>query len=143
MQIVRRLGVPPKARGSLSGQNCPDVFELADGDFAVIGTDAGRQAPDRALDGNDRMVVVTRDTLVHAKTDIPLDTGTPIPRGGQQVKIERRLGTPPRLRRSAPSTNGGTCPDIFELSDGNFAVIGTPTPPAPTTSASSSSPGRP
>ncbi|ANS68470.1 hypothetical protein SLINC_6246 [Streptomyces lincolnensis] len=42
-----------------------------------------------------------------------------------EVEIVRRLGKAPRQRRSSPSVNAGTCPDIFELSDGNFAIIGT------------------
>lgn len=156
IQIVRRLGTSPRARGSVSGQNCPDIFELADGNFAVIGTDAtnGLDAhlpTGTPLTKDDRIVVVTRETLIHAKTDIPLGVGSsrtpvallragdsqvdgsraaikPVNRGGQQqveVEIVRRLGKAPRQRRSSPSVNAGTCPDIFELSDGNFAIIGT------------------
>ncbi|MGW0534467.1 hypothetical protein [Streptomyces sp. NPDC003032] len=34
-----RIGVAPKQRGSFTGQTCPDIFDLADGDFAVVGTD--------------------------------------------------------------------------------------------------------
>ena len=138
----------------MSGQNCPDIFELADGNFAVIGTDDTKgldaQLPaDATLSEDYRIVVVTRETLTHAKVDIPLDIDSsrmssavphtaqvqadssrhvpkPEIRGGQQqVQILRRLGTPPRQRRTRPSMNAGTCPDIFELSDGTFAVIGT------------------
>jgi len=38
LKIVRRIGASPRERGSLSGRTCPDIFELSDGKFAVIGT---------------------------------------------------------------------------------------------------------
>ncbi|MFJ6570616.1 hypothetical protein ACIQNU_24690 [Streptomyces sp. NPDC091292] len=76
MKIVRRLGVPPRARGSLSGQNCPDLFELSDGNFAVIGTEATAALdkelpPDASRADYERIVVVSRETLIRAKADIP------------------------------------------------------------------------
>ncbi|MEU9915254.1 hypothetical protein [Streptomyces sp. NPDC051001] len=75
-RIIRRLGDPPQQRGSLSGDSCSDVFELSDGNFAVIGTDRTEeldaQLPaDAARADYDRIVVTTRDTLVRAKRDIP------------------------------------------------------------------------
>ena len=75
-QIIRRLGVSPRARGSASGATCPDIFELADGNFAIIGTDAtaslDSQLPaDAARADYERIVVITRETLVRAKVDIP------------------------------------------------------------------------
>ncbi|MGH4034922.1 hypothetical protein ACQB60_39065 [Actinomycetota bacterium Odt1-20B] len=76
MKIVRRIGVPPRARGSLSGETCPDIFELSDGNFAVIGTEAtaaldGELPADAARADYERIVIVTRETLVRAKADIP------------------------------------------------------------------------
>ncbi|GHI94482.1 MULTISPECIES: hypothetical protein [Streptomyces] len=76
MKIVRRIGVPPSARGSTSTSTCPDVFELSDGNFAVIGTEATevleRELPaDAARADYERIVVVSRETLVRAKADIP------------------------------------------------------------------------
>ncbi|WP_406121247.1 hypothetical protein [Streptomyces sp. NBC_00989] len=75
-QIIRRIGVPPSARGSAGGGNCPDIFELADGNFAVIGTDVtdkfDSQLPaDASRAPYERIVVITRDTLIKAKGDIP------------------------------------------------------------------------
>ncbi|MEU8893026.1 hypothetical protein [Streptomyces sp. NPDC048442] len=76
MEIVRRIGVSPRARGSMSGQTCPDIFELSDGDFAVIGTDSTDTlehllpADARRAD-YERIVVITRETLIRAKADIP------------------------------------------------------------------------
>jgi hypothetical protein len=76
LKIVRRIGVPPSARGSNSGANCPDVFELSDGNFAVIGTEAtealdGELPADAARADYERIVVVSRETLIRAKADIP------------------------------------------------------------------------
>ncbi|MFD4523409.1 hypothetical protein ACFWP7_05645 [Streptomyces sp. NPDC058470] len=76
MKIERRLGVPPQQRGSLTGQTCPDIFELSDGSFAVIGTEA-TEALDQELPADaaradyERIVVISRETLVRAKADIP------------------------------------------------------------------------
>ncbi|GGX70748.1 hypothetical protein [Streptomyces minutiscleroticus] len=76
MKIVRRVGASPRERGSGSGQTCPDIFELSDGNFAVIGTEAtekleGELPPDAARADYERIVVITRETLVRAKADIP------------------------------------------------------------------------
>ncbi|MCX5268629.1 MULTISPECIES: hypothetical protein [unclassified Streptomyces] len=75
-QIIRRIGVPPCERGSTGGGNCPDIFELADGSFAVIGRDMtdtldGELPSDASRADYERIVVITRETLVRAKSDIP------------------------------------------------------------------------
>lgn len=75
-QIVRRLGVAPRHRGSTNGATCPDIFELADGNFAIIGTDVtdsleSMLPPDAARADYERIVVISRETLVKAKADIP------------------------------------------------------------------------
>ncbi|MEV6395855.1 hypothetical protein AB0M39_13910 [Streptomyces sp. NPDC051907] len=76
MNIVRRIGASPRERGSLSGQTCPDIFELSDGSFAVIGREATalleRELPaDARRAAYERIVVITRETLIMAKADIP------------------------------------------------------------------------
>ncbi|CAL9605837.1 hypothetical protein GCM10010266_43990 [Streptomyces griseomycini] len=76
MKIVRRIGASPRERGSMTGDTCPDIFELSDGSFAVIGTDAtaslDAQLPsDAARADDERIVVISRETLVRAKGDIP------------------------------------------------------------------------
>ncbi|MER8009814.1 hypothetical protein [Streptomyces sp. NPDC094149] len=76
MKIVRRIGASPRERGSLSGDTCPDIFELSDGNFAVIGTEAtaqldGELPADAARADYERIVIVSRETLVRAKADIP------------------------------------------------------------------------
>jgi hypothetical protein len=60
----------------MSGENCPDIFELSDGDFAVIGTESTAALepllpPDAAVAAHERIVVITRETLLRAKRDIP------------------------------------------------------------------------
>lgn len=76
MQIERRIGVPPCQRDSTSGQTCPDIFELSDGSFAVIGTDRtsvleAELPSDAGRADYERIVVVSRETLIRAKADIP------------------------------------------------------------------------
>ncbi|MET8136631.1 MULTISPECIES: hypothetical protein [unclassified Streptomyces] len=73
---MRRIGTPPSLRGSTSGATCPDIFELSDGRFAVIGTDVTETLdadlpPDASRADYERIVVVSRETLIHAKADIP------------------------------------------------------------------------
>ena len=76
LKIVRRVGASPRERGSVSGQSCPDIFELSDGSFAVIGTEAtdaldAELPPDASRADYERIVVISRETLLHAKADIP------------------------------------------------------------------------
>jgi hypothetical protein len=76
LRIVRRIGASPRERGSMTGDTCPDIFELSDGRFAVIGTDAteslGPHLPsDAARADYERIVVISRETLLRAKADIP------------------------------------------------------------------------
>ena len=73
----RRLGPDPHAGGrkSSGASGCPDIFELGDGDFAIIGcdiTEAQDALPPSAGCGSDeRIVKVPRETLIGAKVDIP------------------------------------------------------------------------
>nr|WP_240982917.1 hypothetical protein [Streptomyces sp. S3(2020)] len=60
----------------MGGENCPDLFELSDGTFAVIGTDRteeldGMLPSDASRADYERIVVITRETLLRAKRDIP------------------------------------------------------------------------
>jgi hypothetical protein len=77
-QFVRRVGPDPHACGAqtIAAQNCPDVWELADGNFAVIGidiTDAcqGRLPVTAGCGPDERVVLVQRRILVDARQDIP------------------------------------------------------------------------
>lgn len=76
MRVLRRLGSTPRERGSLDNGTCPDIFELSDGRFAIIGTDitaeiGGALPPDAGVASYERVVAITRETLIAAKADIP------------------------------------------------------------------------
>jgi hypothetical protein len=75
-ETARRLGASPAERGSMNGSTCPDVFELSDGTFAVIGTDRtavldSKLPADAGRAEHERIVVISRETLIRAKRDIP------------------------------------------------------------------------
>ncbi len=60
----------------MTGDTCPDIFELSDGNFAVIGTDATasldpKLPTDAARAEHERIVVISRETLLRARGDIP------------------------------------------------------------------------
>jgi hypothetical protein len=76
--FMRRLGPDPHANGNrtFAAQGCPDIFELVDGDFAIIGTDITSQAegklpPTASCGPDERIIRIPRNTLVFAKPDIP------------------------------------------------------------------------
>jgi hypothetical protein len=76
--FLRRIGEDPHANGQqCSGTSgCPDIWELENGDFAVIGIDitnsAAPKLPSTAGCGPDeRIVRLPRNLLVNAKRDIP------------------------------------------------------------------------
>jgi hypothetical protein len=76
--IIRRIGPDPHAGGAKtqSAQGCPYIFELETGEFAIIGKDLtqtlSKSLPTDANCGPDeRIVVIPRQTLVLAKSDIP------------------------------------------------------------------------
>ena len=77
--IIRRIGPDPHANGrKTSGcSGCPDILELADGDFAIIGLDITETAKSALIQGascgpDERIVRVPRSTLVGARDDIPV-----------------------------------------------------------------------
>lgn len=73
----KRLGPDPHAHGAQTPgcYGCPDVLELADGDFAIIGADitaaAGQLPPSVSCGPDERIVRIPRRILVAAKGDIP------------------------------------------------------------------------
>lgn len=75
--LTHRLGKSPAELGnSADDETCPDIWQLENGDFAVIGrdlTDAYRsRLPDGArVAADERMVIIPRNTLTAAKRDIP------------------------------------------------------------------------
>jgi hypothetical protein len=78
MNFTRRIGPDPHANGAKTPclQNCPDVWELDTGDFAIIGRDItdevqAKLPPTAGCGPDERIVWVPRKTLVLAKSDIP------------------------------------------------------------------------
>ena len=76
--FMRRLGPDPHAGGakSVGCDGCPDIWELDNGDFAVIGIDITEAAriklpPTAGCGPDERIVCVPRSLLVNAKRDIP------------------------------------------------------------------------
>ena len=78
IEFLRRIGPDPHRNGrqTIALNNCPRIWELANGDFAVIGIDitdtAKAKLPPTAGCGPDeRIVFIPRNLLVDAKRDIP------------------------------------------------------------------------
>lgn len=75
--LMRRIGKSAHELGSTSGNaSCPDIWELSNGDFAVIGTVLGASYANRlpdgvSIDAHENMVVIPRSTLIAARLDIP------------------------------------------------------------------------
>lgn len=76
--FARRLGPDPHANGAktYACEGCPDIFELVDGDFALIGTDitaesASELPPSASCGRDERIIRIPRKTLILAKPDIP------------------------------------------------------------------------
>ena len=78
LRFLRRLGPDPHAGGAKTPalENCPDIWELDSGDFAVIGiemTAALRKGlpPTASCGPDERIVILPRRILLGAKPDIP------------------------------------------------------------------------
>lgn len=80
MNFIRRIGPDPHAGGfkTAAANGCPDILELADGDFAIIGTDITAVArglveavPGAGCGHDETIIRIPRRTLVLAKRDIP------------------------------------------------------------------------
>ena len=77
MTFIKRIGPDPHAGGAKTPgcYGCPDIWELDNGDFAVIGEDithaTGNLPPTAGCGPDERMVRIPRNTLVFARTHIP------------------------------------------------------------------------
>ncbi|MFJ9585692.1 hypothetical protein [Streptomyces acidicola] len=73
----RRLGKSAKELGNSDGKDeCPDIWQLDNGDIAVIGRDLTGSYRSRLPDGvslapDERLVVIPGSMLSAAKADIP------------------------------------------------------------------------
>jgi hypothetical protein len=75
MDFIKRIG-SGSHQSCHQTVGCPDIWELADGDFAVIGADitdaaALKLPPTAGCGPNERIVRLPRNLLVNAKRDIP------------------------------------------------------------------------
>lgn len=80
LKIKKRCGKDPhnlpEGKESIALSGCPDVFELENGDFAIIGVrktkELKKELPASASCGIDEeIIVVPRYILANAKPDIP------------------------------------------------------------------------
>ena len=78
LEFLRRIGPDPHTGGThtIGLHGCPDIWELSDGSFAVIGIDVTQIAkaklpPTAGCGPDERVVRIPRDLLVNAKQDIP------------------------------------------------------------------------
>jgi hypothetical protein len=77
MYAIRRLGeTPAQRRDTIGVSGSPDILELEDGSFAVIGVDitdhvTGLTGLNAKCAPNERIVRISRRTLVAARPDIP------------------------------------------------------------------------
>lgn len=75
--FCRRLGKSAHELGTTGGDaSCPELWELDNGDIAIIGTELTsvyrhRLPPGVSIDRGEGLVVIPRSTIVSAKADIP------------------------------------------------------------------------
>lgn len=77
VNFVQRLGKSAHELDITGGDaSCPEIWELGNGDLAVIGTNltdayAHRLPPGVSIDPGESLVVIPRVTAVSAKADFP------------------------------------------------------------------------
>lgn len=73
----QRWGKSPQELGNTSGDpSCPDIWELSNGDIAMIGRKAtsayvGRLPKGVSVGADEEIVILPRNMLIAAKADIP------------------------------------------------------------------------
>jgi hypothetical protein len=73
--FIRRLGGNEQSLCE-SGYHCPQILEMADRDFAVVGTDITNEAipempPGPGVGPNERVIRIPRHVLIAARAEIP------------------------------------------------------------------------
>ena len=75
--LRKRLGKSPQELGTSVGETeCPDIWELDNGDIAVIGPDLTSSYSGRLPDGvtvgpGERLIILPRVTMMSARKDLP------------------------------------------------------------------------
>jgi hypothetical protein len=74
----RRIGLDPHrdGAGTAGASGCPDIWELDDGNFAVIGREETsllqpHLPPTAGCGPDERIVVIPRSLLIHARDFVP------------------------------------------------------------------------
>ena len=81
--LVRRAGKSPQELGKTSSSpDCPDIWELSNGDFAFIGRDLTEVYRNNLPEGvsigyDERLVVLPRDMVASARADFPVEALLP------------------------------------------------------------------
>jgi len=75
--FLRRLGQNEQQQCE-NGHYCPQILEMADGDFAAVGPDMTEQAisampPGPGVGPKERVVRVPRQVLISARAEIPAE----------------------------------------------------------------------
>jgi len=73
--FVRRLGQNGRRAKCSTGAHCPQILEMTDGDFAIVGLDikkeaAGALPPGPGVSPSEGIVKIPRDVMVAAMADI-------------------------------------------------------------------------
>ena len=73
--FIRRLGQNERLQCN-AGLNCPQILEMADGAFAVVGADITAEAmpampPGPGIGPMERIVRIPRQVLIAARAEIP------------------------------------------------------------------------
>ena len=76
IKFIRRIGPAPSGAQCFNSSACPDIWELENGDFAIIGVDITTDAmeklpPTAGCAAHERIIRLPRNLLVNAKRDIP------------------------------------------------------------------------
>ena len=73
--FLRRLG-QNRGNACAFGHQCPQILEMADGDFAGVGPDITNEAlaampPGPGVGPQERVIRIPREVLIAARADIP------------------------------------------------------------------------
>ena len=71
--FIKRLG---QNDGRSCGHNCPQILEMADGDFAAVGLDITEKAtpampPGPGVGTQERVVKIPRHVMIAARAELP------------------------------------------------------------------------
>jgi hypothetical protein len=79
VEVASRMGLSPEQRCATDA-NCPDIFRLTDGRFAIVGSEAPEELrtllpQDARLGPDERIVIIDAVTMIHAARDVVTQLG--------------------------------------------------------------------